>query len=131
MAKGPNVPEEVLSEPILVTVLPSSLAKVTIGNLPNNLLKLGKSGELTIKVERQYDFDGAFRVRLELPKGVTGITAKEVTIPAGKDEVMLKITASAEAKPGSVNNAIITVTAMYDKKHAISHEAKLNFTVAK
>jgi hypothetical protein len=131
MAKGPNVPDEVFSEPVLVTVIPSSLAKITIGNLPNNTLKLGKSGELTIKVDRQYDFAGAFTVKIEFPKGTTGITAKDVTIPAGKNEAKIELKAAADAKPGAVSNAIITVTGMYDQKHAISHEAKVNFTVAK
>jgi hypothetical protein len=131
MPAGQNVPEEVLSEPVLVTVIPSSIAKVTVGNLPNNMLKLGKAGELTIKVDRQHDFAGAFTVKIEFPKGTTGITAKDVTIPAGKNEVKLALTAAADAKPGAVSNAIITVTGMYDQKHAISHEAKVNFTVAK
>jgi hypothetical protein len=106
MAKGGNVPAEVIGEPILVTVIPSSLAKVTAGNLPNNTLKLGKTAEITVKVERQYDFAGEFTVKFELPKGVTGVSAEEVTIPAGKDEVKLVLTADDDAKPGAV-----TVTA--------------------
>ena len=54
MAKGPNVPAEVLGEPILVTVIPSSLATVTPGAIANNTLKLGSSGEMVVKVERKY-----------------------------------------------------------------------------
>jgi hypothetical protein len=130
MAKGPNIPVEVLGEPILVTVIPSSLAKLTVGNLPNNTLKLGKTGELTIKVERQYDFSGEFKVKIEWPKGVTGITASEGTIPAGQNEAKLELKAG-DSKPGTVNGAVVTVTGVYDKKHTISHEAKINFNVAK
>ena len=129
--KGPNLPAEVVSDPIAVTVIPSSLAKVTVGNLPNNALKVGGTGELTIKVERQYDFAGEFKVKFALPTGTTGVSAEEVTIPAGQNEVKLVLTADDDAKPGAVNNAVITLTAVYDEKHTITHEAKVNFTVAK
>lgn len=131
MAKGQNIPAESFADPIQVVVIPNSLAKVTAGNLPNNTLKIGGTGELMVKVERQYDFAGEFKVKFELPKDVTGVTAEEVTIPAGKDEVKLVLKADDGAKAGAVSNATITVTAMYDKKHAITHEAKVNFTVAK
>jgi hypothetical protein len=131
MAKGPNVPVEELSSPIQVTVIPSSVAKVTAGNLPNNTLKLGTPGELVVKVERQHDYAGEFKVKFELPKGVTGIEVEDVTIPAGKDEAKLVLKTTDEAKPGAVTNATVTVTALYDKKHAITHEAKVTFTVAK
>jgi hypothetical protein len=129
--KGPNLPAEVVSDPITVTVIPSSLAKVTVGNLPNNTLKLGATGELAVKVERQYDFAGEFKVKFALPTGMTGVTAEEVTIPAGTNEVKLVLTADDDAKPGAVNNAVITLTAVYDEKHTITHEAKVNFTLAK
>ncbi len=131
MGKGQNVPVEEFAEPIQVIVLPTSLAKVTVGNLPNNSLKLGMSGELTVKVERQYDYAGEFKVKFELPKGATGVTAAEVTIPAGKDEAKLVLKAAADAKPGGISNAIVTVSTLYDNKHPITHEAKVNFTVVK
>ena len=37
---------------------------------------------------------------------------------------------AADAKPGAVNNATITVTAVYDGK-PIAHEVKVTFNVAK
>ncbi|MBA4191742.1 MAG: hypothetical protein C0467_27495 [Planctomycetaceae bacterium] len=129
--KGGNVPVEEFTEPILVTVLPVSLAKLTVGNIPNNTVKLGMTAELTIKVERQYGFAGEFKVKFAPPMGTTGVTADEVTIPAGKDEAKLVVKAAADAKPGNVSNAVVTVTALYDQKHAITHEAKVTFTVAK
>jgi hypothetical protein len=70
-------------------------------------------------------------VKFELPKGVTGVTAEDVIIPAGKDEVKLVLKAPADAKPGAVTNAVITLTAMYGGKHTVTHEAKVTFTVAK
>jgi hypothetical protein len=132
MAKQkPPVPAEVFSEPIEVVVIPTTVAKLTAGTLPNNTLKLGSNGELTVKVDRQYDYAGEFKVKFELPKGTTGVTADEVTIPAGKDEVKLVLKPASDAKPGAVQNAVITVTAMYGGKHLISQEAKVNFNVAK
>jgi hypothetical protein len=127
----PNVPVEVFSDPIEVTVIPTALAKLTVGNLPGNTLKLGMSGDLTIKVERLYDYTGEFKVKFELPKGQTGVTAEEVTIPAGKDEAKLVLKTIADAKPGAVSNAVITVTGSYAGKHVVGQEAKVSFNVAK
>jgi hypothetical protein len=129
--KGGNVPVEVISEPIAVTVLPTALAKVTVGNLPNNTLKLGSTGELNVKVERQYGYAGEFKVKFTPPMGTTGLTAAEVTIPAGTDEAKLVLKAAADAKPGAVANAVVTVTGVYDQKHTITQETKVTFTVAK
>jgi hypothetical protein len=132
MAKQkPNIPAEIFSDPIEVNVIPTSVAKLTVGTLPANKIKTGMSGELAIKVERQYDYAGEYKVKFELPKGMTGVTAQEVTIPAGKDEVKLVLKALGDAKPGAVTNATITVTAMYGGKHAVTHEAKVTFTVVK
>lgn len=132
MAKQkPNIPAEIFSDPIEVIVIPNSVAKVTIGTLPANIIKTGLSGELTIKVDRQYEYAGDFKVKFELPKGITGVTAQEITIPAGKDEAKLVLKALGDAKPGAVSNAIVTLTAMYGGKHALTHEAKVNFTVVK
>jgi hypothetical protein len=130
MAKGSPVPAEAFSDPIQVVVIPTAVAKVTVGNLPNNTLTAGTPGELSIKVERQYDFAGEFQVKFELPKGTTGVTAAALTIPAGKDEAKLVLTAPADAKPGAVSNATVSVTALYGGKHTITHEAKVTFTVA-
>jgi hypothetical protein len=132
MAKQkPNIPAEVFSDPIEVIVIPTSLAKVTVGTLPKNTLKTGLSGELVIKVDRQYDYTGEYKVKFELPTGMTGVTAAEATIPSGKDEVTMVLKAAGDAKLGAVNNAAIKVTAMYGGKHAISHEGKVTFTIVK
>jgi hypothetical protein len=131
MAKGPNLPADEFCEPIAVTVIPSAIARVTPGALANNILKLGATGELVVKIERQYEFAGEFKVKFVPPMGVRGVTADDVTIPAGQNEAKLIITAAKDAKPGAVSNASIVVTAVYDKKHTITHEAKVTFTLAK
>jgi hypothetical protein len=63
--------------------------------------------------------------------GVTGVTADEVTIPAGKDEVKLVVKVAADAKPGAVTGALLTVTATYAGKYPVVTETKINFNVAK
>ena len=129
--KKGNVPNEEFTEPILVTVIPLSVAKVNAGAIPNNTLKLGMQAEMLVKVERQFEYAGEYKVKFTPPMGTMGVTADEVTIPAGKDEVKLVVKAAADAKPGAVSNAVVTVTAVYDQKHTITHEAKVTFTVAK
>jgi len=126
--KGQNVPAEAFSTPIPVLIIPNSIAKLTPAPLSNNnTLKIGTPGELVVKVERQYDYAGEIKVRFELPKGMTGVTATEVTIPAGKDEAKLVLV--ADGKPGAVQNATITATALYAGKYTITHEAKVSFNV--
>jgi hypothetical protein len=129
--KGPNVPVDEFAEPILVTVIPSAVAKVTPGAIANNNLKVGTSGEMVVKVERQHDYAGEFKVKFVAPKGLDGLEAEEVTIPAGKNEAKLVIKAAKDAKPGAVSNASLIVTALYDDKHSITHEVKVSFTLVK
>jgi hypothetical protein len=121
-----NVPAEAFSTPIPVLVIPNTVAKLTPAPLPNNTLKVGTPGELVVKIERQYDYAGEIKVKFELPKGAAGVTAPEVTVPAGKDEAKLTLTAD---KAGTIQNATITATAMYAGKYAVTQEAKVSFNV--
>ncbi|MBN9122474.1 MAG: PPC domain-containing protein [Planctomycetes bacterium] len=127
--KGPNVPAEAFSTPIPVLVIPNSVVKLTPGALAGNSLKVGTPGELVVKVDRQFDYAGEIKLKFELPKGAVGVTADEVTIPAGKDEAKLVLKAASGTKPGAVSNATITATALYAGKYTITHEAKVTFTV--
>lgn len=115
--------------PVEVTVLPTTLAKVTV-QAPT-ALKPGGTGELVVKVDRQHDYAGEFKVTVVLPKDVKGVTAKDVTIPAGKDEVKVLLEAAKDAKPGGVPNVVVGVTATVHGKFPITTEAKVNLTVAK
>jgi hypothetical protein len=131
MAKGnkANLPASAFTDPIVFTVIPTSVAKITAGQLPNNTIKAGGTGELTIKIDRQFDYAGEFKVRFEAAKGAAGISAGEATVPAGKSEAKLVFKAAADAKPGAVAGVVI-VTAVYDKKYTLTHEAKVNFNIA-
>jgi len=125
-----NVPATAFADPVEFFVLPTALAKVTPGTLPNGVVKLGATAELTIKVERLFDYAGEYKVKFVPPAGVTGVTADEVTIPAGKDEAKLVVKAAADAKPGAVAGLVV-VTAVFDKKYPVAHETKVNVTVGK
>ncbi len=126
-----NIAASAFSDPVEITVLPTSLAKVTPSPLPNGVVKVGMTAELVIKIERQYEFTGEYKVKFIPPAGVTGVTASEVTIPAGKDEVKLVVKAAADAKLGAVNGGLVVVTAMYAGKYPVTSDTKVSFNVAK
>jgi hypothetical protein len=125
-----NLPASAFTEPVEITVIPTSVAKFTAGPIPNNVIKAGTMVEVPIKIERQYDFAGEYKVTfVPAAKDATGVTVAEVVVPAGKDEAKLVFKAAADAKPGAVAGTI-QLSAMYDKKYPINHETKVNFTIA-
>ncbi len=131
MAKSkPNIPAEAFSTPIQVFVIPSALGRFTTGPLPNNTLKLSSSTELPIKVERMHDFAGEYKVTFVPEKDATGVTAAEVAIPAGKDEVKLVLKTAADAKPGALAGTVV-VTALFVGKYPVIYENKVSFNLAK
>lgn len=129
--KDKKTPVTVLgyASPITVTVLPTALVKLTATAPP--ALKPGDTGELVLKLERLNDFAGELKVKVTFPKEATGLSAKEVTVPAGATEVKVPVTAAADAKPGTVQNAIVTAVGKVHEKFDIPHDAKFNVTVNK
>ncbi len=123
-----NVPVRSFAQPIEITVLPTSLAKVSTPQVPT--LKLGMSADVMIKLERQYDYAGEYKVTFVPPQGTSGVSAAEATIPAGQTDGKLVFKAAADAKPGAINGGLIIVTAMHEGK-PITHETKVNINVAK
>jgi len=129
--KAGPVPAVAFADPVEFTVLPTSLVKVAPGQLPNNTLKIGTKAEMILKLDRQFDYAGELKVKFTAPMGLTGITAADVTVPAGKgDEAKLTLTAAADAKAGAVSNAVVTVTGTFAGK-AVTTETKVTFNVAK
>ena len=45
---------------------------MTPGRLPNNTLKVGTTGEMAVKVERQYDYAGEFTGEVRSAEGREG-----------------------------------------------------------
>jgi hypothetical protein len=115
--------------PVTVHVIPLALAKVTAA--PTGNLKGGASSEVVVKVERQFDYAGEFKVKLILPPSAKGVTAADVTIPAGQSEVKVMIKAAPDVAAGQLQNLAVQATGQYDGKVPITQEAKFNLTVEK
>ncbi len=126
----PNVNVVQASAPLTITILPKTVATVAL-TLPNPNLKVGARADVVIKVARQYDYAGDFKVQLVLPPNLTGVTADEVVIPAGKDEAKLVLKAAADAAPGPRNGLVVRATALVNGKVPIVQEAKFNVNVVK
>jgi hypothetical protein len=124
-----SVTAAAFAQPIEVTVLPTSLAKLSV--LPSGPLKPGSFGELAVKVERQLDYAGEFVVTVQLPKDAKGVAFEEVTIPAGKDEVKVPVEVDEDARPGAVNSIVVRAVATVHGKFPVVHEAKVNLNIAK
>ncbi|HEY7157447.1 MAG TPA: PPC domain-containing protein [Gemmataceae bacterium] len=130
MAKQkPNTAVVLPSAPITLTILPKSLAKLSL-SAPNATVKIGQQTEVAVKVARQYGYEGEFKVQVVLPPNAKGVQIGEVVIPAGKDEAKLIVKSAAEAQPVNLPNLVVKATAMY-QGHATTHEVKLNVNVVK
>jgi hypothetical protein len=118
------------STPIQVTVLPKQLAQVQLST--NNVnVRAGKEAEVTVRVNRMYDFDGEFKVELVLPSGTKGLHAEETTIPAGANEGKLVLRADADTGSGNRGTFAVRATAVVHEKTTVAQEAKLNVNVVK
>jgi hypothetical protein len=130
MAKQkPGVNVVQFSAPVTLTVLPKSLATVSVA--PNTNVKVGATGEVVVKVTRLYEYADEFKVQVVLPTAVKGLTIADVVIPAGKDEAKLVLTVPADAMPGPRNDLVVKVTANWNGNVPVVHEAKFNVNVVK
>ncbi len=134
-AKDPMVkakpPTQVVlpSTAVSLTVIPKSLANFQLAS-PQVNVKAGAQTELIVRVTRQFNYDGEFKVEVVLPPGTQGVTIAPVTIPAGQNEAKLMVQSQAGAAPGNRANLTVKATALFDKTPVV-HEAKLNVNVTK
>jgi len=127
--KRPTTVEQAVT-PVVVNVVPASLGKVSAA--PAGNLKGGMSSEVNVKVERQNDYTGEYKVKLVLPMGTKGVTADDGAISAGKTDVKLVLKAAPDVAAGQLANLSVQATGMYDGKVAITSESpKFNLTVEK
>jgi hypothetical protein len=125
----PNTNVVLPSTPVSLTIIPKSLANLTLAT-PQVNAKAGMTAEVVVRVARQFNYDGEFKVQLVLPPGVQGVSAADVTIPPGQNEAKLTVQVAAGAAVGNRQNLTVKATAMFDKT-PIVHETKLNVNVTK
>lgn len=131
MAKQkPNINVVQPATPVTINVLPQFLANLSVGNATTTL-KIGTQAEVVVKVARLHGYAGEFKVKLELPPTAKGVTADEVTIPAGKDEAKFIVRAAQEMAPLNLPNVVLKATGMYNGKVPTTQEAKLSINVVK
>jgi hypothetical protein len=129
MAKQkPPVNVALPATPVTVTVVPKSLATLTVP--ANAAAKVGAETKVVIKLARQFDYKGEFKVELVQGPNDKGVTARETTIPAGKDDAELVLTVAEDAAPGNRPNLLIRATAMFNGAE-VKHEAKFALNITK
>jgi hypothetical protein len=131
MAKQkPNVNVLLPSAPAIITVLPKQVATLTLAN-PNIMAKIGTQSEVTVKVARVPEFTGEFKVQLVLPANTKGLSAADVTIPAGQNEAKIILKIAPDAAPGNHADLVVRATAMQNGNIPTPHEVKFNVNVVK
>jgi hypothetical protein len=118
------------STPLVLTILPKQLARVSLGN-SNPKIKVGEEAEIVVRVTRLFNYDGEYKVQLVLPPNVQGLSAEEVTIPAGKTEAKLVVKVDEDAQPGNRQNLVVKTTALFNGKSPVVQQSKINVNVVK
>jgi hypothetical protein len=129
-AQKPPIPVVLPSTAVALEVLPKSVATVTLAP-PGPTVKAGAQADLVVKVARQFNYDGEFKVQVVLPPAAKGISADDVTIPAGKDEAKVVLKAAADAAPGARADLVVRATALLNGKVPAVHEVKFSVNVVK
>ncbi len=125
-----NTPVVLPSTPVTLTVLPKALANLSLQ--PQGVtVKAGKEAEMTVHVNRLFNYDGEFKVEVVIPPAVKGVTADPVVIPAGLNDAKVVIKAAAGAMPGNRPDLLVRAVALFDGKVPTKHELKFNVNVVK
>ena len=128
--KGKPVNTILISTPVQVTVLPKQVATLSVDNA-NPTIKTGANGVIAVKVARQFDYDGEFKVELVLPPNVKGVSAAGVTIGPGLNEAKMTLAIAAGTPPANLQNLTLRATAVVNGNVTLTHEIKINVVVAK
>jgi hypothetical protein len=132
MAKQkPNVVVVRVAAPVTLSVVPKSLATLTIAS-GNPTVKVGGQAEMLVRVARRFNYTGEFKIEIVVPPAVKGVIFDPVVIPAGKDEVKVIVKAAADAMPGNRAGLIVRATALYNPTApTASPDVPLNVNVVK
>lgn len=112
--------------PVTLTIIPKTVANLTVDNA-GPAVKAGGEAVLNLKVARLSDYAGEFKVTL-LPENTNGVTAAEVTIPAGQNDAKLTLKAPDGAAPGPRQNLTLRAVAVVSGV-TLNHDLKINPTV--
>jgi hypothetical protein len=129
-AKAKPVNTVLISTPVQVTVLPKQVATLSVDNA-NPTIKVGADATIVVKVARQFDYDGAFKVELVLPPNVKGVTSDNLTIGPGMNEVKMILRVPAGTPVANLQNLTLRATAVVNGNVNLVHETKINVNVAK
>jgi hypothetical protein len=129
-SKGKPVNTILPSSPVQITVLPKQVASLSVDNANVNV-KPGADGVVIVRVSRLFEYQDEFKVQLILPQGMAGVTAGDITIPAGASEGKLTLKVPADAAPGPRANIVIRASAVVHGTVTLNHETKINVNVVK
>lgn len=120
-----------LASPVTLSIVPKSLATVTIPAGPPTV-KVGGQVEVIVRVARQFNYDGAFKIDIVVPPAVKGLTIEPATIAAGQNEVKLIVKAPADAMPGNRGGLVVRATGLYNGTvPTVSPDVPLSVNVVK
>ncbi len=127
----PNIQVTAPSDPVSLVITPRELARVAVQPAAATV-KPGQEVEVVVRVARQFNYTGELRVEFVAPPEAKGLSAGPVVIPAGADEVKLKIQAASDAVPGNRGNLVARATGTFlDGVPPIAQEIKFQVNVVK
>jgi hypothetical protein len=124
--KGKNVNTILPSAPMTLIIVPKQVATLTVDNA-NPPLKAGGETAVTLKVARQFDYPGEFKVQL-LPDNTNGVSAQELVIGAGQNDAKLILKAADGVNPGPRQNLTVRAIAVVEGV-SLNHDVKINVNV--
>jgi hypothetical protein len=132
--KAPQKPPTLVVQvavPVTLSIVPKSLATLTIPAGPPTV-KAGGQVEMVVRVARQFNYTGEFKIEIVVPPAVKGLTFDPAVIPAGQDEVKVIVKAPADSMPGNRGGLIVRATALYNPTTpTASPDVPLNVNVVK
>ena len=118
------------STPLKITVLPKSVGSLSLAT-PNPSVKVGMETEIVVKITRQFDYAGEFKVQVVVPAAAKGLATSEATISAGKDEVKLVLKAAPDTAIGAKPDLIARATAVLAPNVTATQDVKFSVNVVK
>jgi hypothetical protein len=131
--KAPQKPPTNVVQPsaaVALIVLPKTVATLALAN-PTATAKAGTQAEVVLRVTRLFDYAGELKVQVVLPPAIKGVTADEVTIPAGQDQAKLVLRVAADATQGNHAGVVVRATGTVNGTVPVVQETKLNLNVVK